>query len=44
MSACKDWFAGFVKRNGNTELRKPEDLLRARAQGLKKEVAEDYFQ
>jgi hypothetical protein len=44
MSAGRDWFAGFMERNGNIALRKPEGLSRARAQGKIKKVFEDHFQ
>jgi hypothetical protein len=43
MSADKDWFAGFMKRNYDIALRKPEGLSKARAQGMNKKTVEDYF-
>jgi hypothetical protein len=42
MSAGKDWFAGFMKRNYDIALRKPQDS-KARAQGMNKKAVEDYF-
>jgi hypothetical protein len=43
MSAGKDWLAGFMKRNDDIALRKPEGLPKARAQGMNKKAVEDYF-
>jgi hypothetical protein len=42
MCANKDWISGLLKRNGNFALKKPEGLLRGRAQGLNN-MAVDYF-
>jgi hypothetical protein len=43
MSAGKDWFAGFMKRNDDIALRKPEGLSKARARGMNKKAVEGYF-
>jgi hypothetical protein len=34
MCAGKDWFSGFLKRNGDFAVKKPESVLRRRAQGM----------
>jgi hypothetical protein len=37
------WFAGFLKRNDDVALRKPEGLSKARAQGMNMKAIEGYF-
>lgn len=41
--AGADWFAGFMKRNPDISLRKPEGLSKARASGLTKEAVEGFY-
>jgi hypothetical protein len=43
ISAVKDWFAGFMERNDDIALRKPEGLSKVRAQGMNKKAVEGYF-
>jgi hypothetical protein len=43
ISAGKDWFAGFMKRNDDVALRKLEVLSKARAQEINKKAVEGYF-
>jgi hypothetical protein len=43
MSANNDWFTGFMKRNDDIALRKPEGLSKARVQGMNKKAVEGYF-
>jgi hypothetical protein len=43
MSAGNYWFSGFIKRNDDIALRKPEGLSNARAQRMNKMAVEDYF-
>lgn len=38
------WFEGFMKRNPNLSLRKPESLSAARASGMNLTVVEQWFQ
>lgn len=43
-SAGHYWFEGFMKRNPNLSLRKPESLSAARASGMNLTVVEQWFQ
>lgn len=41
--AGKDWFSGFMKRNSDLSLRKPEGLSLARAAGMNKKAVQEFY-
>lgn len=43
VSAGVFWFAGFMERNGDIALRKPDDLCIATAQRKNKKAISNYF-
>lgn len=42
-SAGEDWFAGFMKRNANLSIRKPERTSQARAAAVNRPVINKFY-